>query len=111
MKKHTDSGFTFDIKEDHAAVMEIDGDPQIVEIPEQIDGVPVTELAEYLFSGKSCQVIRIPLGVQKIGRYGFYNCRNLEELWFSTAFREKYFIFWSMTSVLRWREPRNHQIS
>lgn len=29
MKKHTDSGFTFDIKEDHAAVMEIDGDPQI----------------------------------------------------------------------------------
>ena len=61
MKKHTDSGFTFDIKEDHAAVMEIDGDPQIVEIPEQIDGVPVTELAEYLFSGKSCQVIVILL--------------------------------------------------
>ena len=52
MKKHTDSGFTFDIKEDHAAVIEIDGNPQIVEIPEQIDGVPVTELAEYLFSGK-----------------------------------------------------------
>ena len=24
MKKHTDSGFTFDIKEDHAAVMEIE---------------------------------------------------------------------------------------
>ena len=23
----------------------------------------------------------------------------------------KRFIFWSMTSVLRWREPRNHQIS
>ena len=31
MKKHTDNGFTFDIKEDHAAVMKIDGDPQIVE--------------------------------------------------------------------------------
>ena len=30
MKKHTDSGFTFDIKEDHAAVIEIDGNPQIV---------------------------------------------------------------------------------
>ena len=48
MKMHTDNSFTFDIKEDHATVMEIDGDPQIVEIPEQIDGVPVTELAEYL---------------------------------------------------------------
>ena len=88
MKMHTDNGFTFDIKEDHATVMEIDGDPQIVEIPEQIDGVPVTELAEYLFSGKSCQVIRIPLGVRKIGRYGFYNCRNLEELWFSSDFTD-----------------------
>ena len=29
MKKYTDSGFTFDIKEDHAAVMEIDGDPRL----------------------------------------------------------------------------------
>ena len=56
MKKHTDSGFTFDIQGDHAVVMEIDGNPQIVEIPGEIDGVPVTELAEYLFSGKSCQI-------------------------------------------------------
>ena len=46
MKKHTDSGFTFDIQGDHAVVMEIDGNPQIVEIPGEIDGVPVTELAE-----------------------------------------------------------------
>lgn len=48
MKKHTDSGFTFDIQGDHAVVMEIDGNPAIVEIPGEIDGVPVTELAEYL---------------------------------------------------------------
>ena len=88
MKKHTDSGFTFDIQGDHAVVMEIDGNPQIVEIPGEIDGVPVTELAEYLFSGKSCQVIRIPSGVWKIGRYGFYNCRELEELWFSSDFTD-----------------------
>lgn len=88
MKKHTDSGFTVDIREDHAVVTEIDGDPQIVEIPGQIDGVPVTELGEYLFSGKNCQTIRIPSGVKKIGRYGFYNCRNLEEIWFSSDFTD-----------------------
>ena len=46
MKKHTDSGFTFDIREDHAIVTEFDDDIQLVEIPEQIDGVPVTELGE-----------------------------------------------------------------
>ena len=28
------------------------------------------------------------MGVQKIGRYGFYNCRNLEELWFSSDFTD-----------------------
>ena len=33
MKKHTDSGFTFDIQGDHAVVMEIDGNPQIVKFP------------------------------------------------------------------------------
>ncbi len=63
--------------------MEIDGDPQIVEIPEQIDGVPVTELAEYLFPGKAVRSYGFPWESGKIGRYGFYNCRNLEELWFS----------------------------
>ena len=88
MKKHTDSGFTFDIREDHAIVTEFDDDIQLVEIPEQIDGVPVTELGEYLFAGKNCQIIRIPSGVKKIGRYGFYNCRNLEELWFSSDFTD-----------------------
>ena len=67
MKKHTDSGFTFDIKEDHAAVMEIDGDPQIVEIPEQIDGVPVTELAWE--SGKLAVTVFITVGIWK--SYGF----------------------------------------
>ena len=59
-----------------------------MEFPEQYDGVAVTELAEYLFSGNSCQVIRFPLGVQIIGRYGFYNCWNLEELWFSSDFTD-----------------------
>lgn len=88
MKKYSDSGFTFDIRDDHAIVMEMEGDPQVIEIPEAVDHVPVTELAEYLFLGKNCQIIRIPSGVKKIGRYGFYNCRNLEELWFSSDFTD-----------------------
>ena len=59
MKKHTDNGFTFDIKEDHAAVIEIDGNPQIVEIPEQIDGVSVTEL-NIFFPGKAVRSYGFP---------------------------------------------------
>ena len=88
MEKHTDDGFTFEIKEDHAVVTKLDGSPEVVEIPCEIDGVRVTELGEYLFSGKDCRIIRIPAGVKKIGRYGFYNCRNLEEIWFSSDFAD-----------------------
>ena len=55
MKMHTDNGFTFDIKEDHATVMEIDGDPQNYGFPvillimevELLQGA--TESAEWKF--------------------------------------------------------------
>lgn len=86
MKIHTDSGFTIEIQKNHGIVTELEGNPQIVEIPREVEGIPITELGAYLFSGKNCQVIRIPQGVKKIGRYGFYNCRKLEELWFSSEF-------------------------
>ena len=86
MEKYTDGNFSYEIRENHAIVTEMNTDNEIVEIPAQIKGVPVTELGDYLFSGKSCQCVRIPSGVRKIGRYGFYNCRFLEELWFSSDF-------------------------
>ena len=88
MKIHTDSGFTIEIQKNHGIVTELEGNPQIVEIPREVEGIPITELGAYLFSGKNCQVIRIPQGVKKIGRYGFYNCRKLEELWFSSDFTD-----------------------
>ncbi len=88
MKIHTDSGFTIEIQKNHGIVTELEGNPQIVEIPREVEGIPITELGAYLFSGKDCQVIRIPQGVKKIGRYGFYNCRKLEELWFSSDFTD-----------------------
>ena len=88
MKKQTDSGFVYEIKGNHVVILTLEGEPQLVEIPEQLEGLPVTELGEYLFSGKKCKEIRIPDSVKKIGRYGFYNCRNLEKLWLSSNFTD-----------------------
>lgn len=85
-------------------------DPEI-EIPEQVDGIPVRRMAPYAFSsrksgededvletfsgsrtdadfgellaGDRVEKVRFPDGMEQIGRYIFYGCRNLKELSFS----------------------------
>lgn len=80
-------------------------DGQIV-LPDEIEGIPITEIAPYAFSdGKEAEddlvfvsnemslckerkrlkttdikEIRLPFGVREIGRYAFYRCRNLEKM-------------------------------
>ena len=41
MEKYTDGNFSYEIKEDYAIVTELTGDPEIVEIPEKIKGIPL----------------------------------------------------------------------
>ena len=80
-------------------------DGQIV-LPDEIEGIPITEIAPYAFSdGKEAEddliyfsdevsilnerkrlktiditEIRLPFGIREIGKYAFYRCRNLEKL-------------------------------
>lgn len=73
---------------------------KILEIPGTVDGMPVTELAGYLFSdtvrrrepppgeyrgepelcGSRVEEIILPDSVRKVGAYGFYNCYGLGRL-------------------------------
>lgn len=65
-----------------------------VVIPEEIDGIPVTEIAPYAFSahsedkelgavcGEELTEIFLPDTLQRIGRYAFYGCENLEKIAF-----------------------------
>lgn len=49
----------------------------------------LTEIPDYGFSGRDDLVeIRIPAGVRKIGRYAFYNCRNLRKIIFYSHIRD-----------------------
>ena len=78
---------------------------KILEIPGTVEGMPVTELAGYLFSdtvrrrepppceyrgepelcGSRVEEIILPDTVRKVGAYGFYNCYGLNRLSCSSA--------------------------
>lgn len=71
------------------------------EIPAMIEGIPVTELAPYVFSkhmdwstenppmpvlsGNQLEEIIMPDSIQKIGRYAFYNCGELKSVHIPTG--------------------------
>ncbi|WP_138306475.1 MULTISPECIES: leucine-rich repeat protein [unclassified Clostridium] len=78
---------------------------KILEIPDTAGGLPVTELAGYIFSdtvrrrepppgeyrgepelcGSQVEEISLPDTVRKVGAYGFYNCCGLRKLSCSSA--------------------------
>lgn len=66
-----------------------------IEIPEEIDGYPVTEIGDYAFSaygptgaedtsvcGAKLQEIILPKTIRRIGKYAFYGCSQLERMEF-----------------------------
>lgn len=89
------------------------GDGRII-LPDEIDGVPIVEIAPYAFSEckeaaddlvfvsdndlfadnwrrlktTDIEEVRLPFGVREIGKYAFYRCRNLKKLILSDAILE-----------------------
>lgn len=62
-------------------------DSPFLEIPETLDGYPVTSLQPYAFSPtrqpETCQNLQelvLPKGLKQIGRYAFYGCTSLKML-------------------------------
>lgn len=66
-----------------------------IEIPEEIDDCPVTEIGDYAFSaygptgaedtyvcGAKLQEIILPKTIRRIGKYAFYGCSRLERMEF-----------------------------
>lgn len=57
----------------------------IMDVPEKIEGYPVTEIGAYAFSERMgdasvIEEIILPPTIRRIGRYAFYNCRNLKRI-------------------------------
>ncbi|MCD8221584.1 MAG: leucine-rich repeat domain-containing protein [Clostridiales bacterium] len=51
------------------------------DIPEILEGLPVTELGAYVLSGTAIEVVHIPPQVRKIGAYAFYSCAKLKKIY------------------------------
>ena len=80
--------FHYRIHDNFIVIESVKEDFPVVEFPEMIEGIPVKELEAYVLSGKNCEEVYIPEGVCKIGRYGFYNCKKLRKLAFSSDFMD-----------------------
>ena len=57
-------------------------------VPEVLDGLPVTELADKVFSGSAVEKVYLPRTLLRIGRYEFYGCEKLQEIHFYGSLRE-----------------------
>lgn len=56
-----------------------------VQIPDTIEGLPVTALDAYALSGREVTEIYLPASLRRIGRYAFYNCFSLTALHFHSS--------------------------
>lgn len=53
------------------------------EVPETIEGYPVTRIGRYAFAEKrNLLFVKLPSGIRTIGAHAFYNCRSMEQLEF-----------------------------
>lgn len=85
--------FEYDVKENKILLKRCYGTEERIEVPAQIEDMPVTVLAPYIFSqarrepdqkaaicGNQVKEIVLPDTVREIGNYAFYGCYYLETL-------------------------------
>lgn len=70
---------TYIVSGNGAVITGYKGSPEVIDLPSQIDGVPVTEIRENAFyKCGTLKKIVIPESVSKIGNYAFFECTSLE---------------------------------
>ncbi len=79
---------TFNKYSDHAVVYMCDMSATSVEIPETVEGVPVTEIYMYAFMMANISGITIPASVKTIGNNAFSMCKELSEVTFSGSVKK-----------------------
>lgn len=79
--KHTDDGFSLQILDGYAQIVQYSGSDTDIAIPDEIDGVPVTRIDRTVFYGRSdIKSIEIPDSITYIGNSAFYECSSLESI-------------------------------
>ncbi len=77
----SESNFTYTIINDEATIIGFTGEPVYIEIPETLEGCPVTQIRDNaFFCCTSLKQISLPSGIKKIGHHTFYECSSLESV-------------------------------
>ena len=87
-RKMMDVQFEFKEKNGGACVTKLLAPGAVCVVPEVLGGLPVTELADKVFSGSEVEEVYLPRTLIRIGRYEFYGCEKLREIHFYGALRE-----------------------
>lgn len=94
-----EQSFSYEKTEGGVRILRCYGVSSKVEVPSELDGLPVTELSDYAFareteeeaehtSGLPCvcglalEELSLPETIRRLGRYVFYNCTRLRKLSF-----------------------------
>lgn len=74
----TDGGILYTVENGEVVIHGFDGNGTVMNIPEKIDGLPVTQIAAQTCRGDDLITeVRIPKSVKSIGEYAFAECGNL----------------------------------
>lgn len=76
-------------KDGGITILKYIGGDTVADVPETIDGFPVTEIAAYGFSGLAeLEEIHFPRTLRRIGRYAFYQCGSLQKFVFFSLIKD-----------------------
>lgn len=82
-------GFTYTIINGEATIIGYKGEPVYIEIPETLEGCPVTEIRDNaFFNCSSLRQISLPATITKMGHHCFYACYSLESIILPPALEE-----------------------
>ncbi|MEE1114731.1 MAG: leucine-rich repeat domain-containing protein [Eubacterium sp.] len=83
--------FLFEKRENSVQITGFDGEVTYLNIPEEVDGLPVTSVAGHAFSGRQdIREIVVPETVTELRSFAFYDCRNLRKLTLSDSVVDYY---------------------
>src|SRR6266704_4485569 len=72
--------FSYTVTNQTVTIAFYTGNNGVVAIPSTIDGLPVTSIGEYAFSGSSITAVTIPNSVTNIGNFAFGYCFSLTNI-------------------------------
>lgn len=72
--------FSYEIINGQAKINKVEEPDEIVVIPEELEGCPVTELGAYVLAESDVEELHLPPEIRKIGAYAFYSCERLRRI-------------------------------